>query len=118
MSTVTIELPYPPSVNHYYRHVGPRVLISRVGRLYRERVAARIYEAGINKFRSAVFLSIQAYPPDYRRRDADNLLKSCLDALTFGGLYEDDSLVKKLLVEMLEPMPPDGMLVVKVSDDD
>jgi Holliday junction resolvase RusA-like endonuclease len=46
------------------------------------------------------------------------LLKSCLDALTFGGLYEDDSLVKKLLVEMLEPMPPDGMLVVKVSDDD
>ena len=30
--TLELELPWPPSVNHYYRHVGPRVLISRDGR--------------------------------------------------------------------------------------
>jgi hypothetical protein len=29
-----LTLPYPPSVNHYYRRVGPRTLISREGREY------------------------------------------------------------------------------------
>ena len=111
---VTLELPYPPSVNHYYRHVGARVLISREGRLYRERVAAYLFSAGIKEYPGKVQLDIQAYPPDCRRRDIDNLLKSFLDALTAGGLYKDDSAVKKLSIEMLEPLPPDGLLVVKV----
>ena len=35
---VTLELPWPPSVNHYYRRVGPRTLISREGRQYRRDV--------------------------------------------------------------------------------
>ena len=33
-----LELPVPPSINHYYRRVGPRTLISREGRAYREAV--------------------------------------------------------------------------------
>jgi crossover junction endodeoxyribonuclease RusA len=40
LRTVTIKLPWPPSDNHYYRHVGPKVLISRDGRAYRARVHA------------------------------------------------------------------------------
>lgn len=35
-----IELPYPPSINHYWRRVGSRTLISREGRRFRERVVA------------------------------------------------------------------------------
>ena len=111
--SVTIELSYPPSVNHYYRHVGPRVLISREGRLYRDRVAARLFERGVQKRHGRVALEIQAYPPDERRRDLDNLLKSLFDALAYGGLYDDDSNVKKLQIEMLDSMPPDGMIVVR-----
>ena len=34
---IELELPFPPSVNHYYRRVGPRTLISREGRRFRER---------------------------------------------------------------------------------
>lgn len=30
-----LEIPYPPSVNHYYRRVGNRMLISREWREYR-----------------------------------------------------------------------------------
>ncbi len=30
-----VELPYPPSVNHYWRRVGDRTLISREGRKFR-----------------------------------------------------------------------------------
>ena len=29
---MVLTLPYPPSINHYWRRVGPRTLISREGR--------------------------------------------------------------------------------------
>lgn len=110
-----LELPWPPSVNHYYRHVGPRVLISRDGRTYRETVARRLQSSQVRKFTGEVELQIQLYPPDRRRRDIDNCLKCLLDSLTIGGLYEDDSQIKKLGAEMLEPIE-NGMVMVKVSD--
>lgn len=103
MNTVRFELPWPPSLNHYYRHVGPRVLISRQGRLYRERVTALIQSHNIKTFDCKVALDIQLYPPDSRRRDVDNVLKIILDVLTIGGLYPDDSYVKQLKIEMREP---------------
>ncbi len=43
---IELELPFPPSVNHYYRRVGPRTLISREGRRFRERVCALLAAAG------------------------------------------------------------------------
>ena len=33
-------LPFPPSINRYYRHVGYRTLLSREGREYREIVCS------------------------------------------------------------------------------
>ena len=35
-----VELPYPPSINHYWRRVGPKTLISREGRRFRASVVA------------------------------------------------------------------------------
>jgi hypothetical protein len=34
--TRTFMLPYPPSVNHYWRHVGGKTLVSREGRRYQQ----------------------------------------------------------------------------------
>ncbi|MBI2930977.1 MAG: hypothetical protein HYY16_04950, partial [Planctomycetes bacterium] len=45
---IELELPFPPSVNHYYRHVGPRTLISREGRRFREEVCALLAAAGVD----------------------------------------------------------------------
>ena len=112
---ITLELPWPPSVNHYYKHVGPRVLISREGRHYRDCIASLLQASGVKKFTDSVSLELLLYPPDFRRRDIDNVEKSLFDALTFGGLYEDDSLVKRLFAEMLEPMPPAGLCVIRVA---
>lgn len=114
----TLALPWPPSVNHYYRHVGPRVLISKDGRRYREAVAAVARRSGAPMFTGPVEVGIDLHPPDNRRRDADNSLKSCLDALTCAGVYEDDSLIQKLTVTKCEPMPPDGMAEVRIRDYD
>ena len=113
---VTMSLPWPPSVNHYYRHVGPRVLISKDGRRYRETVAGIARRAAIPMFSVPVEVGIDLYPPDNRRRDADNSLKCTLDSLTHAGVYEDDSLIRKLTVTMNPPMPPDGMAVIRIKE--
>lgn len=113
---ITFELPYAPSVNHYYRHVGARVLISREGRKYRERVSALIADEKIATLMGDIELRVQLYPPDRRRRDIDNVLKVLLDTLTIGKLYQDDSQVKRLAVEKLEPMPPDGKVIIGVKE--
>ena len=60
--TAEFELPWPPSVNHYYRHVGPRVLISRDGRKYRERVVARFHTDRVAKYTGPVELDIELIP--------------------------------------------------------
>ena len=110
------ELPWPPSLNHYYRHVGPRVLISRDGRKYREAVVSLLGEQKIQPFEDAVELTVDAYPPDNRRRDVDNLLKCFLDSFTYGGLYRDDSQVRKITITKREPMPPDGRIFIRIKE--
>jgi crossover junction endodeoxyribonuclease RusA len=110
-----LELPYPPSVNHYYRHVGSRVLISREGRRYRELIVTRLKAERSATFTGPVELEIELYPPDRRRRDLDNALKCLLDAFTHGGLYEDDSLIAKLTVIKREPVPPGGLAFIRIQ---
>ncbi len=108
------ELPFPPSVNHYYRHVGPRVLISRAGREYRSRVVAML--AGTPRHSGALEVRIEFYPPDRRRRDLDNLLKCALDALQHAGVYEDDSQIAKLTAIKHNPVPPDGLAFIRINN--
>ena len=95
-------LPYPPSINHYWRRVGPRTLISREGRTFRRNVCALLGGGGppIRKPPAGgrIVLCMDAFPPDRRRRDLDNLIKATADALQHAGVYEDDSLIDLLLV--------------------
>ena len=102
MAQVEFDLPWPPSVNNYYRHVGPRVLISRAGRKYRTMVVSRL--GGLKRLSGAVSLSLECYPPDRRRRDLDNLLKCLQDSITAAGVLEDDSQIRRLQMEKLEPI--------------
>jgi hypothetical protein len=47
---VKLTLPYPPSLNHYWRAVpGSGVLISRGGRVYRRSVAAAVSAARLRR---------------------------------------------------------------------
>ncbi|VTS08525.1 RusA family crossover junction endodeoxyribonuclease [Tuwongella immobilis] len=91
---IELELPWPPSVNSYWRTFQGRMIISREGREYRKAVQALLLPLGpaIRQHateRLAVLL--QVFPPDRRRRDLDNLGKALLDALAAAGVYEDDS---------------------------
>ena len=112
---ITVELPYPPSVNHYYRRVGPRTLISREGRAYRDRVAVMLMGLGVRPLRGPLHMRIEVHPPDNRRRDLDNLQKSLWDALQKGGAYHDDSQVVRFEVEKRETVP-NGKVIVSIEE--
>ncbi|MGR4048630.1 RusA family crossover junction endodeoxyribonuclease [Kosakonia cowanii] len=100
-------LPFPPSVNTYWRapNKGPlkgRHLISADGRKYQSAACAAIIEQLRRLPKPSTepaAVEILLFPPDARRRDIDNYNKALFDALTHAGVWEDDSQVKKMLVE-------------------
>ena len=94
-----ITLPWPPSVNRYWRSVNGRVLIAAAGRKYRTDVELVMLLRGRHGVGSLpVNVSIDAFYPDRRRRDIDNILKAPLDALTHAGMWDDDSQVEALSI--------------------
>ena len=97
--TIELELPYPPSVNHYWRRVGARTLISRGGRVFRRRVCAILAASGVRPIEGELNVEVVVFPPDNRRRDVDNVQKALLDALEHGGIYADDNQIVKLTIE-------------------
>ncbi len=112
---VELELPYPPSANRYYRHVGMRTLISREGRRYRRRVCSILAAEGVRPADGPLAVALEVCPPDRRRRDIDNLQKPLLDALEKGGAYHNDCQVKKLLTVMREPVTG-GRVIVSIKE--
>jgi len=110
-----ITLPWPPSVNHYWRNVGPRVLISRKGREYRKLVCGLLAHSGRETMTGRIALVIDAFPPDRRRRDLDNLPKAVQDSLAHAGVYEDDSMIDLLVIRRRE-VCPGGKLVIKLKE--
>jgi len=95
--SVILNLPYPPSVNKYWRRTrSGGVRVSGEGVAYREAVVAYCKARGLLKLLGPLSVRLMVYVPDRRRRDLDNILKALLDALAHGGVYEDDSQIAHL----------------------
>ena len=112
-----LTLPYPPTINTYWRHVGPRVLISQEGRAFRTNVCALLAGGGPRKPPAGgrFALALDAFPPDRRRRDLDNIQKPVLDALQHAGIYLDDSQIDLLLTRRGD-VTPGGRLAVRLAE--
>ncbi len=109
-------LPFPPSLNSYYRTVNNRILISKRGREYRNEVVGLVVLQRLKRFDdNRVEVSIMLRPPDKRRRDLDNYLKVVFDAITHSGLWSDDSNVDRISIERGEVIK-DGLLVVRIAE--
>jgi crossover junction endodeoxyribonuclease RusA len=96
MNKAEFDLPWPPSLNGYWRRVGNRTLISAAGRSYREHVVLLIRMAKLTPFTGPIRYEAVYHQPDKRRRDLDNLIKVILDSLQHAGLYADDSQVHQI----------------------
>jgi crossover junction endodeoxyribonuclease RusA len=99
-SFMVIELPWPPSVNHYWRRQGNRYFVSSEGKTYKDTVYYLCAQyRGLFKPSERLSLMIDAFPPDKRRRDLDNLIKSVQDSLQYAEVYEDDSQIDCLTIK-------------------
>lgn len=113
----TYELPWPPSVNHYWIHMVRgkmvKVIVGKKGLEFREGVKYTVGTCEPMTERLAV--QIDAYPPDRRKRDLDNMMKATLDALEHAGVYENDGQIDELSIFRKEPTPG-GKLVVTIRE--
>ena len=114
-NAITLTLPWPPSVNKYWRTFQGRMIISAEGRSYRKAVADQVLiQRGAKHYAGKLRVEIEAFRPDNRRRDLDNLLKAVLDGCTHAGVWEDDSNIVDLRIYWADTVG--GMLKVKVSE--
>ena len=119
---MVIIIPYPPSVNTYWRAVKGRVIISKRGREYRDAVYTAINSAfepddveDPRPLLGRLQVKITATMPDRRRRDIDNINKAALDALGYAGVFGDDEQIDDLHVLRGEVMKP-GWLEVEIKE--
>ena len=112
---IEITLPWPPSVNTYWRNFDGRMIISARGREYRETVGDQMtLQKMVKHFKGQLKVEIEAFRPDKRRRDLDNLLKATLDGLAHAGVYEDDVQIVDLRIYWAKDIG--GMLKIKIEE--
>lgn len=111
---MVITVPWPPSVNHYWRRFRDRFYITKEGIYYRVEVTklAKSYKGFFNEDDS-IKVEIKAFPPDRRRRDLDNVLKCLLDSLQHAEVYNDDSQIDDLHITRY--VPNIGQLIVTLN---
>ena len=87
-----LTLPYPPSVNTYWRANGKRRFISKAGILFTQEVILIVKQSKAKSFEERrLAISVVIHPRSKRKFDLDNTLKAILDALMKAGMYNDDS---------------------------
>lgn len=110
-----LVLPYPPTANHSYANAGRKRILTESARNFRQVVAWEVVAKRAKPLAGAVSVTIFLHPPDKRIRDIDNPVKPLLDALTKAGVWTDDSVVKRLLVEMRDRFDG-GKCEVEISE--
>ena len=117
-----VHLPFPPSVNHYWRRAGARTVISGKGQEFRRQVAWQIKrqlpELRGNPIDYPVEVTVDLFCPDRRKRDLDNFDgKALFDAMTKAGVWLDDSLVRQRLgrIHDYDEDAPDGLCLVSIA---
>ena len=121
--STTFTIPFPPSVNQYWRtrvFAGAKPFASQYisprGRAYRDEVAAAVLShfGRIRPVTSRLRVTLHVFAPDKRKRDLDNLAKAPLDALTHAGVWGDDSQIDRLEI-VREAITTPGHLIVTVE---
>ncbi len=112
-----LTLPFPPSVNTYWRNTRKGVLISASGRCFRTAAVLAIWQQLKPRpppITVNVEVTVILYPPSRHRRDLDNYQKALFDSITHAKVWGDDSQIKRFIVEW-GPLTKGGKAEVTIS---
>lgn len=114
--TLTLQMEYPPSINHYYVRTKKGMSLSKDAKTYRELAVWTLkkYENYYSKDKRLAIV-INAYPPDKAKRDLDNILKCCLDSLQHAKIFVDDNQLDLITVIRRDPVDG-GKLSIRLTE--
>ena len=102
---LNFRLDWPPTVNTYWMPVLARgkghatLTLSERGSRYKVTASTQMMQQKVTRgLLGRIELLIDAYPPDRRKRDLDNILKPLLDVLEDYGVVEDDEQIDIIIV--------------------
>ncbi len=95
-----IKLPYPPSINTYWRNFRGNTVLSKSGREFKTAVAECVVAQNIPKFGDKrLEVTMWLYPRSKVVTDLDNRLKAVLDGLEEAGVYDNDGNIDVLMIQ-------------------
>jgi len=117
------NLPYPPSVNHYYVRTKLGMAIGAPGKAYRQLIWVALHQCIVKEKKwngqplsGDLMVEIIIYPPDKRKRDMDNIKKALLDALQCAGLFKDDYQICDDHTIRINKVVKDGLIDFKIQN--
>ena len=110
---IFLTLPFPPSMNTYWRNFRGRTIISPQGRAFKAAVADYVVEYRVPKLGDKKLrISMVLFPRDKRKIDIDNRIKAVLDALQDAGVFDDDFQVDELSIVRGKPIKGGAIRVI------
>ena len=115
-----LVLPFPPSLNTYWRNFRGRMVLSEKGRAYKQAIAEYVSENNIPKYgEQKLKITMILQPRDKRKIDIDNRIKCVLDSLQDAGVFDDDFHVDELHVMRGEQVKGGKLLLtIEVIDNE
>ena len=116
------NLPYPPSINHYYVHTKNGLAVGAKGKAYRRLINQTLYVCIAKEgkwdgeaMHGDLMVEIIIYPPDKRKRDMDNIKKALFDALQNAGLFKDDYQICDDHTIRIDKIIPHGLIDFRIQ---
>lgn len=115
---IAFTLPFPPSVNHYWRRNGKTIFISKAGKAFRANVFAAVLQqlGKLKPLTGRLAIRLVLYRGDKRSYDVDNYAKSVLDSLASAGVFVNDSQVDEITILRGELDRPRGSMLVTIRE--
>jgi crossover junction endodeoxyribonuclease RusA len=105
---IQVPLPFPPSVNAFWRYSGKgRAYLTPGAKAWKTAAAWAFREAVLNGSTPCLgrfHFYLEVGRPDRRKRDLDNLFKGILDAAQAGGAIRDDSDAQSVSARWVEDL--------------